>query len=334
MDSRPLVKIGPDSYGVTIPKQWIEEFKLVENSSLFLKNHTSFISIHLQNDKKDSKNAIISFDEISLKIFNKILISYYIRNYETIVIKGKSVNERIEHIKSYISKLPSLEIIEIHKEEIILHNPNSNHKSLKKLTSLMINSIHSMYELLIETNQEQYSNNHSKVKLLDFTLNQLYFSSIKLLNYKIEIEQDFVILKNVSYYIRIVNLLEKIGDILKRISKYEDSKRKLNYENEDEELPTQNPATNVIKIELFHALKMYHESFNCLDGNSKSIQNSLLNEIQDKKNSILKILEDYTYSPYQDPNQYQIQLVVSQLIKDLLGTYDEILIITIDLIIE
>lgn len=332
MDKRPLVKLGPDSYGITIPKQWIQELNLIENSQIYLKNHTTFISLHLQDDIRNEKNAIISFDEISLKIFNKILISYYIRNYTTIKIKGESVNDRIDAIKSYVSKLPSLEIIEIHKNELILHNPDSNHKSLEKLTSLMISSIDSMYELLIEDSlKNNTSTNYSKINLLDSTLNQLYFSSIKLLNYKIEIEQNFIVLKNISYHIRIVNLLEKIGDILKRISKYEVSRRKKNFEDDDIPL---NPQINQIKVDLFENLKKYHESFNCLDKKSQSIQNSGLNEIQDKKNSILKILEEYTYSPYQDPHEYQIQLVVSQLIKDLLGTYDEILIITIDLIVD
>ncbi|MFT4244014.1 MAG: AbrB/MazE/SpoVT family DNA-binding domain-containing protein [Candidatus Woesearchaeota archaeon] len=333
MEKRPLLKLGIDSYGVSIPKTWLEQLNLIEGQELYLKNHNDFISIHTQNIQTEEKNAIISFDDISLKIFNKILISYYIRNYSTITIEGETIHERIDSIKAYISKLPSLEIIEIHPNQLVLNNSLSNHNDLNKLINLMKNSIFSMYELLISNNESHSINkNHTKITLLDSTLNQLYFSSIKLLHYKIEIEQDFTTLKHISYHTRIVSLLEKIGDIIKRISKYINKNNSL---NENSILENQMSNNNSIQKELFEYLKEYHKSFDFFETNSfaKSTLNNL-NTLQDKKNTILKMLEDYTYNPTQEASEYQIQLVVSQLIKDLLGTYDEILIITIDFVIE
>ncbi|MCH8519333.1 MAG: hypothetical protein LAT82_01110 [Nanoarchaeota archaeon] len=333
MNKRPLLKIGPDSYGITIPKQWVEEFNLIENSQIYLKNHSNFISIHASEIKVDNKEAIINFDDISLKIFNKILISYYIKNYSTITIQGENITQRIDSIKSYISKLPNLEIIEIQSTKLILYNPiNSNNYKLEELIKNMKKSIKSMIEILIEEiNTTHYtSSNHNKIKLLDSTLNQLYFISIKTLNYKIEIEQDFKILQNFGYYSKIVSLLEKIGDILKRISKYLISYK---IDSKEDDFQPLNQS-NTIVLELFETIKKYHQLFETLELNLKLLENSTLNNIQDKKNSILKILEDYTQNNIKHPKEYQIQLVVAQLLKDLLGTYDEILILIIDLSLE
>jgi hypothetical protein len=49
--------------------------------------------------------------------------------------------------------------------------------------------------------------------------------------------------------------------------------------------------------------------------------------INDKKNSLLRELED---SISKQTGLYELELVISQLIKDILGLYDEIVVITID----
>lgn len=317
MSVRKLIKFGPSSYGISIPLDWIEKHKIDDTNSLYFKDNDSYISYYLEDPKKNlKKEAIIDFDSLSLKLFNKLLVSYYLRNFPSIIIKGESIDERFEQIKTYVDKLPRLEVTTIKSNSLMLHNATDFQNI--NIDELIINIENSVISMLETLKEKDFKRSYSKIQMLDTSINQMYFLGTKILNYSIEVEQNYNVIKNIIYYTKIINLTEKIGDNIKRISRY----YKLHLTN-PEILKDINPTIELL-IEYQNLITNFKIKKN-------GAQNEILNSLQDKKNSILKDVEEK--NNLREEN-YQLELVISHIIKDILGLYDEIIVITIDTFIN
>lgn len=315
MHPRKIVQIGPSAYGISLPLDWLDTQKLQVDDSVYVKSHNSFITIYPKNISTSySKSVTIDFDAISLKIFNKVLISYYLKNVKTINISGENVNDRFEQIKTYIDKLPYIEIISIEDNTISLENRiEFEGTNLDEQISNMSQCICSMYDSLSIDNMHK---SFEKIQTLDTSINKIYFLTTKVLNYSIEIEEDFKVATTITYYSKILTQYEKIGDNVKRISRY-----LIQYSDELSRLNS-HPIT-----QLLLELKQFHTMISNYNGSVYTNDYIQLNTINDKKNSLLRELED---SLSKKTGLYELELVISQLIKDILGLYDEILVITID----
>ncbi|MFP4402353.1 MAG: AbrB/MazE/SpoVT family DNA-binding domain-containing protein [Candidatus Nanoarchaeia archaeon] len=315
MYPRKLIEFGPSSYGITLPIEWLNSHKLNVDDNIYVKTTTNSITLYPQNHSPSlSKTITIDFDSLSLKIFNKVLISYYLKNYKTINIKGEDVAERFEQIKSYINKLPHLEIISIEDNNISLDNTfKFEGVGIDEQVTHMSQCICSMYDSLCVKN---IHTSFEKIQTLDTSINTIYFLATKILNYSIEVEEDFKIIMSTTYYSKILSQYEKIGDNMKRISRYLKQ-----YSQELSDLNS-HPLT-----QLFQELKQFHLMISNYSHSQQENNYQSLNSINDKKNSILRELEEIVTK---SSHFYELELVISQLIKDILGLYDEILVITID----
>lgn len=312
MEQRKVIKLGPSSYAITLPAQWLEKFEVVDKKHVFLKEHNNSLIVQSQEEENEKKKISIKFDDLSLKVFNKLLISYYLKNYSRINITGSQVDSHFEQVKIYIDKLPHLEIVSIDKDEIILED-SSRFSGLKieEIFTTLEDMLSSMIRCLeLNDSHETYV----KMQILDKSVNKTYFKAIKALNYHIYKQEDFDIVKNSVYYMKIATLYEKIGDNLKRTSRY------LKQYIKEEDVFT----FGEIVQSLEHLLSMiisYRKS-------TTSTKSKLLSELNDKKISILREIEERLETP--TSQHYQLELVVFQLIKDILGSFDEIIIANVD----
>ena len=168
-----------------------------------------------------------------------------------------------------------------------------------------------MYQQLqhIEPKKKYY-----QIQELDISINELYLLAKKYLNYATQIEINVEVVSNALIYSKIISSYEKIGDIIKRISRY----YKMHIENPQEIIPRINPTINHINS--------YHNAIvNFKKKHNNEYEN--LNSLQDTKNSILREVEETSNLKKYN---YTLELVISQLIKDILGEYDKIIETIID----
>lgn len=309
MEERKIIKFGNSSYIVTLPYTWIKKNNLEKGDKINITENKNNIVISKENAREE-KNATIHIDNKPLKFFNRELISYYLKNYNTIKIEGENVIEKLEEIKIFKEKLSSVEIVEINKNYIVLKDlTNPSELNVCKL----INDIIDMEKVFFdELSEEEEGNKYYFLSSLDSNVNKLSFLAFKALNYNLDSLNDSEQIKNTIYYWRIVNSFEALGDILKRISRYlKDNTPEQNYE-----------ISKVLK----DIKKFYDFVTNLLDKNIKIENNIKL--YHDKKQSMLKEFDFMREKFDKNINQY---LVLSQLFKDLIGQLDAIILSVIDL---
>lgn len=308
MEPRKIIQFGNSSYVVTLPQEWIKKNKLEKDKYVNLSENNNYIILATQS-KEEEKRAEINLDDKPLKIFNRELISYYLKNYKYIKINCKDCIEKLEEIRVLKEKLSSIEITEISKDYIILKDLSS--PSELKICPI-IDEIVQMEKILFGELTSNKENKSFLIKKLDSNINRLTFLALKAINYNLDVWQNPEQVKDAIHYWRIVTSFESIGDIIKRVSRY----MKDIPENQNENI---NKIINDVEEYFTFVTSLLNTEIN-LDKN--------LNLYLDKKQSLLREFE--TLRDHLNGN-LNLYLVITQLLKDILGQLDSVVISVIDI---
>ena len=153
---------------------------------------------------------------------------------------------------------------------------------------------------------------HFTITNLDKNINKLSFLGYKAINYNLDSWRDTQEIKNEIYYWRIISSFEGVGDIIKRIARYLKGGT-----NE------QNHHLNSTFLEL----KNYFEFITNLLNPKVPLENNL-KIYMDKKQSLLREFE-ILRDEFKD--NLNLFLVITQLLKDILGKLDDVVLSIIDL---
>lgn len=308
MNKRKIIKFGNSSFVITIPNTWLKSNNLDKGDEInFIETEDTLIYTTKKPEEKDTVS--LNIDSLPLKIFNKILISYYLKNYKYIKIQGEKVIERLEEIRVFKEKLPSIEIYEIGKDYLILKDMSSPEKlDIETLIEKIVGILNLLFEEIIEERRNSF------IMQLDSNVNKLTFLSYKTINCNLKKQEKLQENQNVIYNWRIISNLENIGDILKRVSRYINN-------NKDAD-------KDVIIKKMILTVKEYFNFITSLLNKEINIENNLLLYL-DKKQSVLKEIEDYREKFSQ--NNLNLYLLITQLLKDIIGNLDTITLSIIDL---
>lgn len=310
MNSRKIIKFGNSSFVITLPNEWVKTNKLEKGNDLNLTQTNNSLIVSIQDKTLTDKTKTIDIDKIPLKIFNKKLISYYLKNYKFIKIQGEKVIEKLEEIRIFKEKLSSVEIFEIGKDYILLKDLNNPEKlNTDDLTNKIIDMLKILFDEIIDEKRFNF------IKQLDSNVNKLTFLGYKSINYNLENKLSVDENKNAIYKWRIISSLEEIGDILKRVARYI---RNTNEENDH----------NIGLLLL--SLKKYYEFITSLLHKDINLENNLKVYL-DKKQSLLKEIEN---SREKFDKNIDLYLVVTQQLKDIIGDLDTITLSVIDIYSE
>ena len=310
MDSRKIIKFGNSSYVVTLPFEWVRKHELDKGNSLNLSQNNDSIILSIDKGKTE-KIATINVNDKPLKILNREIISYYLKNYDFITLTGNDLIDKLEEIKVIKEKLSSVEIVEINNEHILLKDLTSiSELSAIKLIFEVIEMEKVIFDELIKDTNDQ---RHYFISSLDANINKLTFLTYKALNYNLDSLSAPEQIKDTIHYWRIITSLEFIGDKLKRIARYlKDSKKK-------EHVEYINGLVNDIKDYFCFVTSLLDENVN--------VENNLKLYL-DKKQSLLIEFENIR-DKFKD--ELTLYLVLTQLFKDLLGEIGNIVLSIIDL---
>jgi phosphate uptake regulator len=306
MDERKIIKFGNSSYVVTLPNEWIKKNNLGKGDLLTVKEMDDHVLLEVKKEISDSEVVEIKLDNMPLKIFNKKLISYYLKNYKYIKLSGKKVIERLEEIRVFKEKLSSIEIYEIGKDYVVLKDLSEPKElDVYNLVSKIVNMIKVLFDEISEEKR------YSFIAQIDSNINKLTFLAYKTINYNLDTMIKVDENKNAIHMWRMVTSLENIGDILKRVARY------LNRDKEN---------SGKLK-KLIMSVKNYYEFIVGLINSGVNIDNNLKLHL-DKKQSLLKEIEE-ARGNFQ--NEMNLFLVVTQLLKDLIGNLDILALSVIDI---
>ena len=303
---RKLILFGKNSLILTLPFEFIKKNKLNKGDEVDLVEYEKRIMI--ETDKKTKKIAKIILDENKkLKIFNKELIGYYLKNYDFIHICGKEVSKKLQDINIIKKDLTSLEIVSLEENKIILKDL-TNLDDLEVLNTIdeMRKIVELMFNNLIEQKKENLEMNIG----IDSNLNKLYFLGVKALNHFIE--NNLLDKENNRFFEnrRILESLERIGDLIKRISRF----------------LIHNQKNQEITFKLFLDSKNYIDFILKLINLKSNIEKNL-DLYLDKKNAMLKSIDQLLF---ETKDSYDYLLLITQFLKEIFGSLDDIVQSVID----
>jgi phosphate uptake regulator len=147
MQVRKLVKSGESSLVTAIPQDWLKKNKLKAGDLVYFndQNNSLVLQAEEKEEKAPSQEIVINIDGKEEKTIYRDINAAYLDNYDFVIIKGKEITKRSKKIKSFISDLVALEVMEESTDKIVAKNfLNIKDLDIKLLIRRMDNITRSM----------------------------------------------------------------------------------------------------------------------------------------------------------------------------------------------
>ena len=219
MHIRKLVKAGPSSHTVALPKDWLLNNKLQKGSILYITENGK--GLQISPDIKDApieqREKVIEVDKKDINTIGREVTSAYINNYSSIVISG-DLRENAKDIRRIIRDFAGLEITEQTNKKLVAQDLlNLQEVSIDKTLRRMDMILRSMIQdSIISLDGEDL---YDSVALRDYDVNRMYFLLYRLLKGSLRNPTMAQKLQLASHdalgYSLLVNHLENVGDAAK-----------------------------------------------------------------------------------------------------------------------
>ncbi|MBD3354440.1 AbrB/MazE/SpoVT family DNA-binding domain-containing protein [Candidatus Woesearchaeota archaeon] len=224
MDFRKLISFGKTSFVVSLPKSWVTKNKLKKGDLIALeeKENELLLSPKTEKTKSEPKEIIIDISKLNTDDIKRRIIPAYINNNNTIIVKGDDLEEKAKEVRDILQNLMALEIMEQTANKIVARDLLNMEKIsvpglIKKMdiiTRDMIADSKTSFE------EDHYENIHhrdedvNRLQFLVFRAVKCAFDDPKVMKaYSMNSEQLLGIW-------RLSELIEKVADETKRITKY------------------------------------------------------------------------------------------------------------------
>lgn len=217
MHARKLVKAGPSSHTVSLPKDWLQKHNLSKGSTVYVIEHGA--DLRITADIKDTPisptEKTIAIDNKDIETIGREITSAYINNYSSIVLAG-NLATTVKDIRRVLRDFPGLEIVEQTAKRLVANDLlNIKEVSIDKTVRRMDMTVRSMMQDSIAASKEAYDS----IVLRDYDMNRMYFLLYRLLKGSLKDPQmaQHLQLSNdaVLAHWLLANNLENLADAIK-----------------------------------------------------------------------------------------------------------------------
>ena len=177
MYTRKLVKAGPSSHTIALPKEWITTNNLKKGDFVHLHpfaNQQLILSATTETSLPAiAKEKHIEIDDKASETIRREITAAYINNYRLITLTGKTLPEKAKAIREMIHHFVALEITEQHSQKIVA-------KDFLDLNEISVDKTIKRIDMMIRTMFEDLSTAQS-LDMRDEDVNRLYFLLVRLL---------------------------------------------------------------------------------------------------------------------------------------------------------
>lgn len=219
MDYRKIVAFGKSSLVVTIPKKWIDKYKLSAGDYLSLKESGKgivFFPREVSAERTPIENTI-SIADMSEEQLKRQIITQYINNTNVLSLTGQNVSSRIPDIRTILLDMIAFELVEQSTTKLTIRDfldmDNLSIKNLLKRIDMIIRS------MMIDAKQSTSAEETEIITNRDKDINKLsylIFRKINYLNQNPSAKREISNTDLIKYWV-LTSVLENIGDEIKRI---------------------------------------------------------------------------------------------------------------------
>lgn len=219
MHVRKLVKAGPSSHTVALPKEWLLSHKLEKGSVVYIIERGKELSItpDIKDTPIEQREKTIEVDKKDINTIGREVTSAYINNYSSIVLSG-DLRENAKDIRRIIRDFAGLEITEQTNKRLVAQDLlNLQEVSVDKTLRRMDMILRSMIQDSIASLDGE--DLYDSVALRDYDVNRMYFLLYRLLKGSLRnpaMAQKLQLANHDALaYSLLVNNLENLGDAAK-----------------------------------------------------------------------------------------------------------------------
>lgn len=221
MLARKIVKAGPSSHTIALPKDWMACHQLKKGDLVYVHEGLSKELLITPSPKIEDvrlpKEKLIEVDGKSIETLQREITSAYINNCSLIILTGSSISEKAREVRRIVHNFIALEITEQSSVKM-------QAKDFLNLSEVSVEKTIKRMDMIIRTMLEDVVSGREKiqesVELRDEDVNRLYFLLVRLLKSSLlepqMAKQLEVEGKNVLRYWQIVHDLESLADYVKQ----------------------------------------------------------------------------------------------------------------------
>jgi len=230
MNVRKLMQLGQSSMVVSLPKEWLDQYKLTKGDELFFEVHGDGSLGISPRDAIRNKVSTITIKvppSADNGLVERQLIACYLNNYQELIIESTKVftSAQQEVIRARLKELMGLQIIETSSKMIriqsIVNVPDLDlERSLTRAYSITTSMLQDTIQAL-----ETFDVDLAKsVEKMDGDINQFYFLILKQLQFALQnpstMKELGIDLVDVLSYYAALRRVEHIADQSKVIASY------------------------------------------------------------------------------------------------------------------
>ena len=190
MEFRKIIKFGKSSYVVSLPSDWIKKNNIKKGDQIFFEessNNALIFKINNTPNKIIKKKININSTNKSLIDIERLIISYYVKGYNTFAIIDNNMATRSKKIKAILQNLIGLEILEQTQKRLEAKDlTDINAISIEGLIKRMDIIIRSMMEDSVNClsyNKKEIENAIQSINDRDNDVNRLTFLGYRVLRF-------------------------------------------------------------------------------------------------------------------------------------------------------
>lgn len=187
MLTRKLVKAGPSSHTIALPKDWIERNKLKKGDVVYI-SPVNDDELRVEAKLGDQKNKVerettIDISQKSMDSVQRLLTSAYLNNFGTIIISGEDVDKKMADIRQIVGDFVALEITDQSSKRVVIKDLlNPSEVSVDKTLRRMDMIVRSMFDDLLSKPKQE-------LHFQDKDVNRLYFLMLRALKSALRSEE-------------------------------------------------------------------------------------------------------------------------------------------------
>ncbi|MGK0548469.1 MAG: phosphate uptake regulator PhoU [Pyrobaculum sp.] len=209
MELRRIIRVGERSFGITLPKEWVELHQLKVGSPVRVIADRDKITILPGAETGGLKKVSIKSDDVEKA--TRDIIAYYIEGADEIEVETRHISAVVTKIEG---KLPGVVLMEeggVLKLKIVTREDVNIDEAVRS----MYTTVDAMFSLFLQMISAERRDLAGEILRLDDQLDRLYFFSLRTVKRNIIQKPELY----VDYIITIKNL-EHVGDAIDRATSY------------------------------------------------------------------------------------------------------------------
>lgn len=186
MLTRKLVKAGPSSHTVALPKEWVEKNKLQKGDVVyvsFVSDHELRVSAQVGGQGKIAEEVTIDVGNKSRDSLQRLITAAYLNNCSTVILSGDDVEKKLGDVREIVQDFVALEITDQGPRRVVIKDLlNPSEVSIEKTLRRMDMIVRSMFDDVLSRPKQG-------LHFQDKDVNRLYFLMLRALKSALRSEE-------------------------------------------------------------------------------------------------------------------------------------------------